>query len=690
MPIPCLLLALPVQDITQSVVTAPRAGRTATTSGISEQVITGEELAKTGERSLPRAIAKASGLFVQETNLGGGAPIVRGLIGNQILIVVDGVRMNDGTTRGGSNQSLNGIDPTNVERVEIVRGPGAVLYGSDALGGAILIWTRNRAPLARDKEGTRAVQGELGVDANTAAEGAREYGSLSVATEDVGVLAGGSFQDWQMLHSGKGEVQNTGYNGQSWYASGDVQLGERRSLRASAMRTRDFEVPRSDRMNVGYGQTQPSDAENYFTLQDRARYLVAYNDSAQGFSDAMQARLSLREYTENRRIRARGSTTRRLEQDTTETVGVGMDWRKALGDSQLLTWGVDADYDDVDSTRTNVNITTGAATSAVGSFAPGSSYLSSGVFLRDELFDVGPFDITAGLRYSYYEFQFDDTANPGQTIDGNFDAFTGSLQAATDVAEGVRVTATIAQAFRAPNLSELARNANFNGGTELSNPDLDPESSLYEELALDMRREAWSWSLGLYHNAIQDVVGRRLVSDPTPGGPTGDETYVRENTGDLDLFGLETRYQRKLGDADSPYSFGTYLEYTYGKQYDDDIAAFDDQPASRIPPFHGNVSLSYEPAQPIRNLGWMQVSFWFATSQNRLSPGDLGDPRIDKNGTNGWTRVDLDFGGPVGDIGSGATWNVGLHNLFDEDYRVHGSGIDAPGVGVVAGLRMTL
>ena len=94
--------------------------------------------------------------------------------------------------------------------------------------------------------------------------------------------------------------------------------------------------------------------------------------------------IPLREYTESRRIRSTGSSTRRLEEDQTETVGVGMDWRKTLGDSQLLTWGIDADYDDVDSTRNNVNINNGATTSVPGTFAPGSNYLSSGVFLRDE------------------------------------------------------------------------------------------------------------------------------------------------------------------------------------------------------------------------------------------------------------------------------------------------------------------
>lgn len=696
-PMPTLLpyVQAAAQDVSQTVVTAPRAGKVATSPGVSQQVITAEELAATGERSLPRAIAKASGLFVQETNLGGGAPIVRGLIGNQVLIVVDGVRMNDGTTRAGPNQSLNGIDPSAVERVEIVRGPTAVLYGSDALGGAILIWTKTRASATREGtlEQKQRVHAELGVDANTAAEGAREYGSLSNAWTNDGLLLGGSFQDWQKLHSADGEVENTGYHGQSWYGSWEHLLSDSSFLRVSAMRTRDFDVPRTDRLNTGYGQTQPADAENEFSVQDRERYLLAYTDVSSGLSDQMQVRLSLRRYLEDRQLRGTGSSTRRLESDDTETVGLGADWRKAFGDAHLVTWGFDVDYDDVDSTRTNVNINTGATTSSLGSFAPESSYLSSGLFVRDEIFAFEAFDLTAGLRYSYFEFGFDDPAS-GDEVDGDFDALTGSLQAARDVSEGVRVTATLAQAFRAPNLAELARNATFNAGTELSNPDLDPEESLYEELALDVRRPSWSWSLGVYHNYISDVVGRRLIADPIPG-TIGDEVYQRANTGDLRIFGVETSYRRRLGGPDSPYSLATYLEYTYGEQYDDYTdpggqQPYEDVPANRIPPFHGSLSFLYEPARPWNNVSWFDVSLWFATPQERLSPGDLGDPRIDKDGTDGWMRVDIDLGGPVGKPSSGVTWNLGVHNLFDESYRVHGSGMDAPGLGLVAGMKVSL
>ena len=74
--------------------------------------------------------------------------IVRGLIGNRILILVDGIRINNAIYRLGPNQYLNTIDIHRVERIEVLRGPGSVLYGSDALGGLINIITRK--PMAAD------------------------------------------------------------------------------------------------------------------------------------------------------------------------------------------------------------------------------------------------------------------------------------------------------------------------------------------------------------------------------------------------------------------------------------------------------------------------------------------------------------------------------------------------------------
>lgn len=687
-------------EVGQTIVVAPRSTQPATATAASTQVITAAELAKTGERSLPRALAKATGLFVQETNLGGGAPILRGVIGNQVLIVVDGVRLNDSTTRGGPNQSLNGIDPATVERIEVIRGPSSVLYGSDAIGGVILIWTKNQAPLGeraadQPKRTMTAGWDAQYTDVNDGWSSSLFSGGASASD---GWLLIGSLHDWDDLDTADGVVPNTGFHGQGWFGSWEHAYSDERRIRVTASRTRDFDVPRTDRLNTGFGQTQPADAEHTFKVQDRERYQLTYTDESGGLADAMQVRLSFRKYLEERQLRAFTSTTRRLEADDTETVGLAADWRLAIGASQMLTWGFDVDFDDVDSLRNNVNINTGVSTPAAGAFAPKSEFLSTGVFLQDELFCFEPFDVTAGLRYSYFEFAFEDFTT-GAESDGDFDAFTGNLAVGRALAEGVRLVGTLGQAFRAPNLADVARTATFAGGTELPNANLDPEESFYQELALDTRRDGWSASLGVYHNEVADTVSRILVSDPNGIPGSGDEIYQRVNAGDAEYYGVEARGQLRVGESDSPWLTGAYVEYTYGEFHDTlnptNGAGIDTAPATRVPPLHGNVWVRFEPPTALRRGGantlgvaWVELSAWWSTEQDRLSPFDLVDPRVNPNGTDGWVRLDLDFGGPIGAPDSGATWRLGLQNLADADYRVHGSGFDAPGFGLVAGISV--
>ncbi|MBI3193815.1 MAG: TonB-dependent receptor plug domain-containing protein, partial [Ignavibacteriae bacterium] len=94
-------------------------------------------------RFTPDAFSESPSVMVQKTNYGAGAPVIRGLIGNQVLIMVDGVRLNNSTFRLGPNQYLNTVSPFLIDRIEVVEGPGSVLYGSDALGGTVNLITRD-------------------------------------------------------------------------------------------------------------------------------------------------------------------------------------------------------------------------------------------------------------------------------------------------------------------------------------------------------------------------------------------------------------------------------------------------------------------------------------------------------------------------------------------------------------------
>ncbi|MGH7163851.1 MAG: TonB-dependent receptor plug domain-containing protein, partial [Planctomycetota bacterium] len=112
------------------VVTATRTERAEVATPAFVSTVPSTELVRRGARTTPQALAEEPGVLVQETNLGGGSPFLRGLTGNQILVLVDGVRLNNSAfARFGPNQYLNTVDPFSLESIEVVRGPGSVQYG---------------------------------------------------------------------------------------------------------------------------------------------------------------------------------------------------------------------------------------------------------------------------------------------------------------------------------------------------------------------------------------------------------------------------------------------------------------------------------------------------------------------------------------------------------------------------------
>lgn len=691
-----------VVQLDEVLVTAPRSARPATASGLGHQVFTAKDLARTGERSLPRQIERAAGVWVQETNLGGGAPIVRGLVGNQVLIVVDGVRLNDSSTRTGPNQSLNSIDPAIVDRVEVIRGPASVLWGSDALGGAILIWTKRRRA---GSDGPTVGTDLLGI---SSVEGGRASVFGSTATDTWGVLGVGSYQTFEDLRAGDGETQEfTGYDGYGGFGSLERDLGEQRTLRLTARVWNDDDVPRTDTLTTGFptevggAPTPPSDLRRHFDPQLSGQLQLNYTDRARGdFADTFEARVALRTSDERReRITVGSPNTLRVERDEVTALSVGLDWRRAHSTNQMLSFGLDLQQDWIDSSQVRRNLTTGAQTDFNGSFAPDSRYTTAGVFAQNEWFGVAGWDFTFGVRGSFVDFAFDAFEQPVAALpddeggDGSFGAASASLQAARDLATNWRISQTLASGYRAPNLQELAAVGDFFGGVELPNPDLDPEQSLFYEIGVDTVQGRWKGGVAAFVNHVDDAIGR--VFDADASAALGDTTYRRENQGRLLLWGLDAAASVRLGGTDSPWHLDGRMAYVRGRQYDDTIdedtgeAPLDGVEARRIPPLFGAFGPTFVPNEML--FGWIDragVELVFAARQDQLHPDDISDPRIDPNGTPGWGRLDLFAEGPLGKSSPQNRWRFGVQNALDKNYRVHASGFDAPGITAYLGISL--
>lgn len=694
-----LLLSLFAQGVEppENDLTAPRSEPAVTTTSARVTVVTGEELRRSGQDSLPRAIGKTTGLWVQETNYGGGAPVIRGLLGNRILILVDGVRLNDSTTRQGPNQSLNTIDLAIVDRVEVSRGPASVLYGSDAMGGVINIWTRRRPAASQDNtDHARPYGGELGGTYNTAVRGGTAYAALEGALEEHSLITIGSLRDFNDLTVKEDErIPFIGYKGHSLFGAYEYAVGDRKTIRLSARLNSDSAVPRTDKLLPGFNQPLGATHEQYqYTLQDRRGFQLSYTDNKPGrIFDGLQVRASIHRYREQRDKRKWDyadpdnpvpASTRIFEEELTSTGALGMDWKKAFGDDHLFTLGFDLGHDDVESERKEFEdgAEEGEFIPKQGPFAPGSQYTRSGVYLQDEVIAFDPLYLTAGLRYSYYDYAFTDF-DSGRKTGGNFDALTASVEAARDLGRGLVLTASLAQGYRVPSLDDLANRGSFASGDELANTDLDPEESLSAELGMQLEKERWSGTAAAFATRIDDYIGRVLldVGDPDVDG---DELYQRANTGQVDLLGFELAGRCKLFEVDSPFSATASLTYVRGT-HDDPLTG--SSPARRIPPMHGRVGVLYEPEHPFFRMDFVRFHVLWADNQDRLHPQDVNDPRIDPYGTPGWTTYNVDVGGR---INPESDWWFGIYNLTDTHYRVHSSGFDGLGVRAVIGVKIKI
>ena len=121
-------------NLTLVTVTSTRKSTTNLLVPYSVSVVEKTQIDALGFRTSPEALTGTTGVFIQKTNHGGGSPFIRGLTGNQNLLMMDGIRLNNSTSRYGPNQYLNTIDPWTIQKIEVARGTGSVQYGSDALG----------------------------------------------------------------------------------------------------------------------------------------------------------------------------------------------------------------------------------------------------------------------------------------------------------------------------------------------------------------------------------------------------------------------------------------------------------------------------------------------------------------------------------------------------------------------------
>lgn len=649
---------------------ALRSTRSIFDSPKATSIIDSIDLEERQPRNMIEAVEREVGVLVQRTGAGQASPFIRGLTGPQTLILVDGIRMNNSTFRFGPNQYFALVDPGMVEQIEIVRGPQSVLWGSDAIGGVINIVTRSA-----NTRFANYVGGQFIERFGTADGGSYSRVNVEGSVNRWGAFAGASCTNVNILERGGdlGIQPFTNYNQYAGDVKVDYLIDPCQMLTVSLQHFQQMNVPRTDKW--------PGEARR-FTPQMRDLGYVRWQGTAPDnpVIDRFMLTASFGRQEEGTfRRKPPASLTEDRSNFDVGTTGINLIFGTDLACVGSLTYGIDWYHDEVNATSERVDLTgVNPPTPRVPQFPNDSYYERFGAFLQWDVDLTERLAAVTGVRYSSIETGatvalFDPTDPLAPPVDTpiltNFQDWTASVGLSYKLTPRVRLVGSIAEGFRAPSLDDLTSvSDNVNEGIDIPNPALTPETSINYEVGLKFDLDRFRAQTFVFWTDLEDLLAREKVNEiPDPSGPPGATIDIlqRQNVGSAQIQGYELAGEFLFTPTWSAYGNLTYI---YGQNISDN------EPLSRIPPTQGVIGLRWRDRQARR---WFDAYGWLVATQDRLSDRDIRDSRIPDGGTPGYGTLNMRLGWCVGQH---QRVTLGIENITDKAYRVHGSGVDGPGI----------
>ncbi len=497
--------------------------------------ITNKEIQFSNAQTSADLLEKSGNLFVQKSQMGGGSPIIRGFEANRVLLVVDGVRMNNAIYRNGHLQNAITIDPAILQQAEVISGPGSLTYGSDALGGVVHYRTRdpelaygpNEDLVLKTNASLRYSSANFEkafhVDFN---QGQKKWGSLtSFSMVDYDNLIAGNVRPAAYPEFGKKYVVplkdptsrdkaiNPNVNQQWGTQYGQIDFLQKLKFQptdnlyfvANLQWSASSAIPRYD--NLAETIADSSDLkwrEWYYGPQQRILGSIKARLLDQKYFDRGTIIASFQKVDEDRYKRKWAKNWRSVSQVDVFVYSLTADFDKFLTEDERITvsYGLDWSRNDVKSTAKEVYVHRGSqqgdilldGDDIISRYPSGGSAMNSyGAYTNLKWKSKNNvLAAEAGLRYSLVQLAGFFGANdpiqwPQNYIDGIYlknDALTFGTGLTANTKDKWQFRALIASAFRSPNIDDFAQIREKNGFITVPNPTLKPEQALTFEVTV--------------------------------------------------------------------------------------------------------------------------------------------------------------------------------------------------------------
>lgn len=662
-------------------------------------------------------LAQTGAVFVQKSQLGGGSPMIRGFATNRVMLVLDGVRMNNAIYRSGNLQNVISIDPQALHEAEVIFGPGSIIYGSDAIGG-VMDFHSLEASYKRSQGSKNEWKGAALARTSTANREQTYHTHLHFSSNKLAYVGSVTYSQFDHLRMGR----HGGFEGYE------------RPAFVQRINGRDSIVPNSDpRRQVfsGYNQwnvlqklkwklNEHTDLQytfHYAGTGTHARYdrLIETRNDALRFAEWNYGPMLMRmhivkatfrkknalydearlvagyqNYEESRIDRQRNSFQRRTQAEAVKAYSLNADAIKALWKGELY-YGAELVHNDVLSRAWQQHINTGAEQAVATRYPTGSLWQSLGAYALTKQNVHEKITLNGGLRYTQgrvrANFNQDFFPLPFTNARLNSGALTGSLGMVYRPAEGWQINLLGSTGFRLPNIDDIGKLFESNPGNVIvPNANLrseyawNAETGLVRHLPGKYRLEANVFFTRL-SNAIVRRPFRLQGADSIVFDGTLSQVEALQNIGFATVWGAQALAELWVLPQLKLYTMANYIG---GSETDDNA---NKQVALRhAPPFYGSSGVKLEKKQ------WFAEAFAVYNSSiahENLAPSEQAKVFIYARDANGntfsptWHTLNLRVGYTLHRYSLHAAWE----NITNRQYRPYSSGIVAPGSNLIFSIK---
>jgi hemoglobin/transferrin/lactoferrin receptor protein len=676
------------------VVTASRIGRSEQETPAMVSRVDEQQMAESGTRSVAEAFKEDPSVRTQKTSPGQGSPYLRGFTGFRTLLLIDGIRLNNSVMRSGPNQYWSTVDCYSLAAIEMLKGPASVLYGSDAVGGTVQAFSYE--PEYADDGGYRS-GGRLFTRLSSAERSVITRAQGETATDQVAIHAGMTYKYFDDLQGGHhvGRQENTGFKEYDYDLKARIKLPGERELVLAWQSVEIDDVWRTHKTIYGIswkGTTVGDELERTFEQDRRLAYAQLRDDEPTWFYDTLRFTLFCQIQEEDQYALSKWTDNKKTwDGFDVVTPGFYMELMKET-DLGTFVYGLDYYRDIVDSY--NHEVKKGIpAERFQGPVADNSSYDLAGLFVEDRIPLGDHFEVTPGVRGTYAHACVDDyysvapggkkPEQKGQSFERTWWDVSGNIRLAYYVTEdrALMLYNGLGQAFRSPNLSDLTSyRASKSNTYETPSPNVDPEHYLTYECGAKWSKDGLTLQAAWYYTWMRDMItavyeqqGADMISTAENSG----EGYVQG----AEIDGAYDITQNWVIRGGIAWSEG-YTD-TYYKSGSTILTINDDN--FRTAPLAGFAALRWQTEDKRLFIECYEQA---VDAEDRLTYSERhgGDTqRIPVKGTPGYATTGIRAGWQVCDY---ANIGVTVDNIFDKDYRVHGSGSNEAGRNFILSLDM--